>query len=260
MNNTNDYSNLTIIRYNQAITSIKRLYEDEFKTEFKNPDTFKTDSKNILYTLRKVYNISTLTNFISAILWNLLKLSHNYDEDYIDSICTIYRTYGTEIKEEIERSKIGKEFDLTEKEKKSFMIWENILKVKDTILQNLDKNNHNNFLDFVIVSLYTLHPPVRADYANMKVFLDDSSIPSNYPENYLVLQTNPRFVFNKYKTAKHRGTVIIHIDTELLDILIDWFNINPTEYLLASYIKSSNTYKIFTEKTLCRRISLIFEK
>jgi hypothetical protein len=261
MSTVNDYSELTIVRYNQALTSIKRLYEDEFKNDFKNPETFEKDSEKVMHVLRKVYNISTLTNFISAILWNMSKLSKDmYDTQYIESICNIYRNYGKEIKDEIERSKIGKEFDLTEKEKKSFMLWEDILKVRENILQNLDKNNHNNFLDFVIVSLYTLHPPVRADYANMKLFLDDSFIPQNYNENYCVLQTNPRFVFNKYKTSKHYGSTVVNMDEELHDILTDWCNINPSEYLLASYVKSSNTYHVFTEKTLCRRMSLIFTK
>jgi hypothetical protein len=155
---------------------------------------------------------------------------------------------------------MGKEFELTEKEKKSFMKWEDILEFYKNVSKDLIKTNYNRFLEFVIVSLYVLHPPVRADYADMRVFIDDSLIPTNYKENYCVLQTNPRFVFNKYKNSKHKGTTIIQIDNELHSILMDWMEINQSDYLLSSYIQSKSIYKPFTEGCLCRRLTLIFTK
>lgn len=254
-----EYSEHTILRYNQAITSIKRLYEDKLGKKCKIPECLDIDCDKIIEIIKLNYELSSIHSFISAVLWELSKHG-SYDTDYINKIKDKYRVHGKEIKETVERSKIGKEFDLTEKEKKNFMIWEDILNFRQSLLNNLHKNNYNSMIEFLIVSLYTLHPPARADYAYMKLFIDDSFVPENYKENYCVLQTNPRFVFNKYKTAKDRGPTIIKIVPELHDILLDWSEINESEYLLSSHIQSKNMSKPFTESTLCRRITLIFQK
>lgn len=256
-----ELSDLTCLRYNQALASIYRLYKDTYNEDFKHPDTFYEHSDKIMECLHKTYQKSTINNFISAILWNSKKISSHSDPTIIQRIQSIYREYGKSLKEEIERNKIGKEFDLTEKEKKSFMLWEDILNIRDHMLKSLDVSNYDQFLDFVIVSLYTIHPPVRADYANMKVFIEEAYVPHNYTENHCILQTNPRFVFHKYKTAKHRGTTIIPIDPQLSDILMDWISIhNPSDYLLPVHIVSKNEYKPMSENTLSKKIPDLFVK
>jgi integrase len=257
----NNYSSHTIIRYNQAITSLRRIYEDTFKKQIKLPEDLDKDCDKIIEMLKPHYETVTLINFISAILHHLTTISDSsYSDTYINSIKDKYKIYGKSIKETLERSKIGKEFELTEREKKTFMKWEDILKFYQNLKTNLDKSNYNKFLEFVIVSLYVLHPPVRADYANMRVFIDDSQILPDYSENYCVLQTNPRFVFNKYKNVKHKGVNVVTMNPELHNILLDWMEINQSDYLLSSYFKSKKEYNIFTEGTLCRRLTLIFNK
>jgi len=257
----NDYSTHTIIRYNQAITSIRRIYEDTFKKQIKLPEDLDSDCDKIIEMLKPNYELPTIINFISAILWYLSNITDtNYSDSYIHMIKDKYKTYGKTIKETIERSKIGKEFTLTEREKKTFMKWEDVMKFHQYLFKLLDKSNYNNFIEFVIVSLYVLHPPTRADYANMRVFIDDSQIPSNYSDNYCVLQTNPRFVFNKYKNVKYKGTNVVSIEPELHDILLDWMEVNKSDYLLSSYFKSKKEYNVYSEGTLCRRISVIFQK
>jgi hypothetical protein len=254
-----DYSDHTILRYSQAITSIMRLYEDNFGKKCIIPECLDEDCDKIIDIIKLNYELSSIHSFISAVLWELSK--HNsHKTDYIDKIKDKYREHGKKIKETVERSKIGKEFDLTEKEQKNFMVWEDIVHFRQNLLKNLHKDNYNSMIEFLIISLYTLHPPARADYANMKLFIDNSFVPENYKENYCVLQTNPRFVFNKYKTAKNKGTTVIKIVPELHDILLDWVDMNESEYLLSSYIQSKNMYKPFNESTLCRRITLIFQK
>jgi hypothetical protein len=257
----NNYSNHTIIRYNQAITSIRRIYQDTFNKEIKIPEDLDTECDKIIEMLKPKYEQPTLINFISAILWQLSNtIGLKYSEDYINSIKEKYKVYGKTIKEAIERSRIGKEFELTEREKKTFMKWEDVLQFYQNMKTNVNKSDYNNFLEFVIVSLYVLHPPARADYGNMRVFIDDSQIPLNYSDNYCVLQTNPRFVFNKYKNVKYKGTNVVNIDPELHNILLDWMEINESDYLLSSYFKTKKEYNVFSEGALCRRLSLIFKK
>jgi hypothetical protein len=260
MSETN-YSKHTIIRYNQAITSIRRIYEDTFHKQIKMPEDLDADCDKIIEMLKPKYELPTLINFISAILWHLSNINDvTYNDEYINMVKDKYKTHAKTIKDTVERSKIGKEFELTEREKKTFMKWEDVLKFHQDMFKKLDKTNYNSFLEFVIVSLYVLHPPARADYANMRVFIDDSQIPPDYSDNYCVLQTNPRFVFHKYKNAKHKGVSVVDIDPELHNILLDWMEINETDYLLSSFFKTKKEYNLYTEGTLCRRISVIFNK
>lgn len=255
-----EHSPLTCVTYSTAITSIRRLYEDHTSTSFHLPESLR-ESDLIIEILSKQYQKSTLLNFISAVLWILNKQTDTtYTEEYIESIKQSYRNHGAQIKAQIERNQIGKEFQLTEKEQKSFLVWEKILETYHRMLQHVNKRNYNSFMDFVIVSLYVLHPPVRADYANMKLFIEDSHIPENESGNYCVLQTNPRFVFQKYKTAKHRGTTVIPITAELHDILMDWAELNTSDYLLSTSVKSTQTLRPMSENTLSKRITAIFMK
>jgi hypothetical protein len=200
------------------------------------------------------YKKSTVRNYISAILW---KLRTEYADNSIE-LQHSYTKHGLLLKEEMEREMDGHEFELTEKEEKSFMYWEDILEVYSQARQSLDPTNHKSFLEFVILSLYILHPPVRADYANMRVFIDDAHVPTNMTDNYCVLQTNPRFVFQQYKNVKHRGITIVPIDSELHDILLDWMDINETDYLLSSYVYSKKAFIPLTENALTKRVISIF--
>lgn len=257
-----NYSNYTITRYTQISFTVKKIYEQTFNKTYVFPQTLFEESENIIKLLLKKYNITTVITYISGILWKIGSLynDNKYDNDYIDKLLQKYQKYQSDLKKQIEKDSIGNENTLTEKEKRNFLYWEDIIKVYNTLLDNLDKNNYNLFLDFVIIALYVLHPPTRADYANMYIFSDDSQVPSEIKDNYCVLQTNPRFVFNNYKTSKIKGTVTIEIDKTLHDILLDWACINKSNFLLASYSSKNNTYKPLSENNLANRIKYIFMK
>lgn len=247
------YSAKTVAQYNSCITSIRRLYLDKVKDEFSIPDTFQ-DSDTIMKLLLETYKKATTMNFVSAILWKLRETNTDVARD----IMPLYHEQTKLLKADIERDKIGKECELTEKEKKSFMLWEDIQQVYAKMAQGLDRLDYNSFLDFVVVSLYVIHPPVRADYEHMLVFIDDTHVPDEVKGNYCVLQDNPRFVFQEYKNSRHKGTTVIPMDEELHDILLDWMELNKSDYLLSSYFPSSDKYKPFSDTTLSRRMTEIF--
>jgi hypothetical protein len=257
-----NYSNYTITRYTQISFTVHKLYEQTFNKKYIFPQTLFEESDNIIKLLLDKYNITTVVTYISGILWKIGSLynDNNHDKDYVDKLIQIYQIHQTKLKKQIEKDNIGIENTLTEKEKRNFLYWEEIIKVYNTLLDNLDRCNYSLFLDFVIIALYVLHPPTRADYANMYIFSDDSQVPSDIKENYCVLQTNPRFVFNNYKTSKTKGTAIITIDNSLHDILLDWVCINKSNFLLASYNSKNNTYKALSENNLANRIKYIFMK
>lgn len=249
------YSAKTTSQYSSCIATIQKHYRDHFKKDFILPDSFK-DSQEILDILYTSYKKQTVMNFVSAILWKIKETPSDKSRELLE----LYHRHAKHLKTEIQKEKNATDFQLTEKEQKSFMLWEDIQKIYNRILQSLDRYNYNSFLDFVVVSLYVLHPPVRADYEHMRVFIDDSHVPHDIKENYCVLQTDPRFVFQQYKTFKYKGVTVVPIDPELHNILLDWIEVNPSDYLLSSYVVSKKEYKPFTDTTLCKRVTSIFMK
>ncbi len=250
------YSKHTIKSYEQSIQSLRRLYLRERNVEM-SPRELLTESDEIMKMLEAEYQPQTVVNFISAVLW--LIESSEYESDRV-AIREIYQAHGARLKQSIEEAKAGKEHELTPKEQQSFMIWEDILRVSSELLKGLDKTSYNHFMDFVIVSLYTLHPPARADYANMRLFIEDSLVPPDFTDNYCVLQTDPRFVFQQYKTAKHKGTTVVTMDETLHAILLDWTSVHPSPFLLALYHGPTQTYRALSENALSKRITSIFLK
>lgn len=92
--------------------------------------------------------------------------------------------------------------------------------LKDPELQRLQ--------NFVILSLYVLQPPRRLlDYTEMKIHGDINKEEDNYINK-------TKFVFNKYKTAKHHGKEEVAINPKLKFILNKWVKLNPHDYMLVS--------------------------
>lgn len=257
-----NYSEHTIMRYKQVSRLLPSIYEKTFNKTFKFPETLDQDFDNIVQMLTNKYKSSTLPNCISGIIWSIDTFEHKdtYDPIFLQSIKEKYTILNSKLIADSFRQSMSDDKILTEREQKTYQSWDSIMNMYNTMAKQLDRGNFNSFLEFVIISLYVLHPPVRADYANMMVFIDDSYIPHDFKENYCVLQTKPRFVFNQYKTSKKYGQTVVKMNEELHDILLDWMTINPTNYLLVSYVQYKKEYKPFVESALCHRIPLIFKK
>jgi integrase len=91
--------------------------------------------------------------------------------------------------------------------------------LKDPELQRLQ--------NFLILSLYVLQPPRRLqDYTEMKL-----KNVNKEEDNYI---DKTKFVFNKYKTAKHHGREEVAINPKLKFILNKWVKLNPHEHMLVS--------------------------
>lgn len=257
-----DYSSHTLKRYKQVARLIPPLYESTFHKTFKFPETFDEDFDHIIQMLTDKYMASTLPNCIAGIIWSLETFDHKgeYDRTFIQSITDKYKLVNSKLIADSFKVSLSTDKVLSEREQKTYQSWNDIMVMYRRMAIQLDRSNFTSFLEFVIISLYILHPPVRADYAGMKVFVDDSYVPTETQDNYCVLQTNPRFVFNQYKTSKRYGKTVIPITEELHHILLDWMDINPTDDLLVSHVHSRQGFKPFTETTLCHRIPLIFKK
>jgi hypothetical protein len=82
--------------------------------------------------------------------------------------------------------------------------------------------------EYVILALYTLMPPVRLDYGEMKIVPVEPAEPVG---NYLVWGKKPYFYFSDYKTFKVYGVMKIQLCTPLVKVLEEWLAY-PTQHLL----------------------------
>jgi len=82
--------------------------------------------------------------------------------------------------------------------------------------------------EYVILALYTLMPPVRLDYGEMKIVPVEPAEPVG---NYLVWGKKPYFYFSDYKTFKVYGVMKIHLCPALVKVLEEWLAY-PNQYLL----------------------------
>ena len=101
----------------------------------------------------------------------------------------------------------------------------------------------------ILAGLVTQLPPVRLDYAHLKIF---PAAPKHYEGNYIVLgktAKTSRFVAQEHKTAKHYGALKRTLTADLFDLLKEWKGEHPDAVLLD-----------VTENALGRRISALFKK
>jgi hypothetical protein len=149
--------------------------------------------------------------------------------------------------------------ELTEKQKKSYLSWENIIKRREELKEEVEplwsSDNIDDIYkvqDYVIACIYTMIPPRRLlDYVQMSKFPPVTM-------NSGILQKNGRlyFVFAHYKTVACYGQQIIPIPECLEHVLYRWFAVNPYDTLLFHRDPS----KGYTVKELQKRLAKIFKK
>ena len=267
MNDEKEYSILTIKNYERNLKNLEKFYVNNFKKKFIIPDCLIEESDIIVENLLKKYKKGTVVNYIKSIIWSLRRGEYSqksqgeYSQNDILGIEVIWQNHLHVLKEDINEEEIKLENRLTEKEEKTFIKWESVIELYSKLTRNFTLDSHpNEVLDYVIVSLYVLHPPLRADYANMHLFVDESDIPEGLEENYCVLQTNPRFMLYHYKTFKTYGPQCIPIADNLHKVLLQWASINNSGYLISTYSKSANEFHVLNENALTKRVISIFGK
>ena len=138
---------------------------------------------------------------------------------------------------------------LTQKQQQNFVKWSEILAVQHRLASQ--EKTASQWKQYLIVSLYTLNAPVRADYGAMEVHTRRDK---SRTENELIWNSKPTFVFRKYKTAKTYGVVEIPVSKPLVDVIRQWFEHlgGVPQYLLGETASSSNTFAIYVADTFKR--------
>ena len=139
---------------------------------------------------------SSIKLYLMAILWNNKKNSINKENN--NDISKMITKITKKQQKEIDKNKLSK------KQEDSYLEWEEILKIYEELKKNREQSK-NNYIKYVILSLYIEFPPRRIlDYSEMYVIRDNYIINKNLTEeydkkNYYVYDKNI-IIFNNYKT------------------------------------------------------------
>lgn len=233
-------------------------YETEFKNNLKQKmkDKHLSDSSIRMYVrnLEKLNNDMPLKNFnflkdIDSIMEKLERYKENTKRGYIISIVSSLSTdlstkakkklYDEYFKIMITKNKALKESlednEMSETQKANWVSWEDVKLVYDDLRERVDKfvnqkeineNQYNILLAYMILSLYYYNPPRRnQDY--QKMFLVKNYQPTmDDTENYLDFE-NKEFIFNVYKTSKKEGQQKVKINEELFNVINQYIKHHP---------------------------------
>jgi len=147
------------------------------------------------------------------------------DNDGLLEAYGVYRDKMDDLNEEIKNKTHDQE--LSETEKAKYLEWPQIMEVLEKIRLAVD--DVQSFQDYLIICLYTLMPPVRLDFAEMRIVDQE---PAEHGANYLVLSDKPYFLFTDYKTYKYYGAQRTTLPLPLLDVIQEWRSMVDDEYLL----------------------------
>ena len=90
----------------------------------------------------------------------------------------------------------------------------------------------NIIQSYLVTALYTLQPPVRLNYSDMKIIKNLSEVEDG--KNYLLNKSRNKktFIFQDYKTSGKYGKIEQPISKELNTIINKWLKVNPTDNFL----------------------------
>ena len=268
----------TIKHYTASIQAIERLCKTnrglinatEVDTIF--PVLYFTNPEGIVGALMSAqpsYQLSSLISMMSAILWHMrtnVASCLGADESLNEFHLFPYITHRDYLQAVLDTQIHDRKGDLSSKEKKNYLAW---IDVENTYRKRMTGIGVRGLVpgfdavqDFVIASLYVLQPPIRADYANMRVFLSSEEVPGDFRKNHFVLDP-PMFVLYEYKNAGRGGVAkeahVNPVCEELRDILSDWLCVNPSDWLLITR-KGRDEILPMTENALSSRVRSIFKR
>lgn len=148
----------------------------------------------------------------------------------------------------------------THRELVNWVTWEDVLaKQRELATMSYGSTEH------LLLSMYSLIEPLRADYGNVKLvrrLLDESTTTGNFAS---LPPATPRLVLNEYKTSARYGRFERDLPPALVDVIQKSLELHPRDHLFVdesgapyvrtnSYIKFANRIleKLFAKKFTMR--------
>jgi hypothetical protein len=189
-------------KYEQAITRIKKAKLD-----------LEEDVDKVIAWVKEQGGDSAQKTYYSAIKWELGKLDK---PEYMPRAyqAEIDRLYGL-------ANKKADEQELTPAQVENFVPYPELLAVQQRLAAKEDKTD-KEWKDYLVASLYTLQPPVRADYGAVQVV---GKRMASREGNQLVWgqKRGAYFIFKEYKTKSTYGVVEVRVSPALHAVITEWF-------------------------------------
>ena len=83
-------------------------------------------------------------------------------------------------------------------------------------------------IERLLLSMYTLIPPLRSDYDRIGIYKNEDEAKEN---NYLIMNKNPYLVITKYKTSKTYKDIRIDLPKKLVNQIKESLKLQPRKYL-----------------------------
>ena len=193
-------------------------------------------------------------NYLSSIL---VAISPKERKEPLKGFEKVYDSYSDMLKEE--HTKYTEKINTHDKnirESENWIDWNDILKIQRKLGREIKKKGYkqsstelkkNSDLSliqkYLVLSLYTLHPPRRLEYADTKIIskkdFDDLSEKDKDDNIYLVIGNRRAdskfFSFGKNKVkSETKDNIKIPVEKSLNSVLNLWLNFNKTDNLLMS--------------------------
>jgi hypothetical protein len=177
-------------------------------------------------------SIDTQNTYINSILYHL-RMSAQPETAAAEKV---YVEEGKRL--QVLRNAKSKKQTLPETKLSALMEWPAVVALDEKAKKELSEE------DYLIYSLYTKMPPLRADFVNLGIFVRYAK---GRAGNYLVLHKDTkkwRLVLNNYKTSKTFGQQILTLPASVAELIKD----------------NTATLLVMTENNLGKRVTAIFEK
>lgn len=176
------------------------------------------------FVKEKGFGESAEKQYLSAIKYHLIKENIAVPDDYQRRIDVLYAKMNEQdIKQELKPKLLEK-----------FVPYDKLMEAQKKLADNKEKTD-KQWIDYVVASLYTLNPPIRNDYGDMKVFKRRDP---RRKGNELIWNKKPIIVMRDYKTDGSAGGVELPISKPLQEVLAEWFGslgVLPTYVLGTKY-------------------------
>lgn len=230
---------------------LNKLAMDITGKEYENQKFLKTKVDEIVKYLNDKTN-SVRRNFAASIMVALSPTQKNSPTDEYRKAYEVYAKLLTEGQANYMNSK--KDNKMNSKEEENWMDFNEVVSLRDNLLKRLkregislttkdiSKSNFDLLQQYVVLSLYTMLPPRRNEYATMKVInkkqyteLDNTELKNN---NYLVnlSKVNKLFSYGSESVkSKIEGVhTTVNVPKDLNTVLNLWLHFNESENLLVT--------------------------
>jgi hypothetical protein len=233
------------------LSNLKRLNDNQDPEDYnflKNTNKIFEKIKHLKDNTKRTYLIG-----IVSVLKDQPKFKKPFDIYYQKMM-----EYNKNLKNNTTKSETQNENWMEQDEIKK--IWDDSLINITQITKNkrkLESADFETLTNFLVLSLYVLIPPRRADYLKMLILLEPTEMNKEY--NYLDIK-NKQFIFNNFKTVGTYKEQIIDIPKELMDVIILYLKFRKDKTNLMPFLVKPDGTAFESINAITRILNKIFKK